>query len=142
MGPTVDSHVADVPRHRPPELFINSLRAHYDDEPLSRRSNSLQSGEEIPVRGTFIDFGCQTATPPDSPRTKISTAPARMGGLSFPDTFDQGQCDSPRPSSTVSSTRGSFASSSRISVTTDRSVLRDRDLDNAIATDDAIRGKA
>lgn len=136
----------DSPKRRPPALLIDSLSAHYDDE-VSGRHFSLGSGEEIPVRRTFIDFGCLIGTPPDTPRKTISTAPARMGGFSIRGAFDSWKVvtttvDSTSPSNAsytiVAGPPSSTASSTRLTVTTDCSILHDLEQ----AEDDEIRGKA
>lgn len=138
------------PKRRPPELNFDSLTAHYDDENVGRLyCYSFGPGEEIPVRNSFIDFGSLMGTPPDSPRKTISTAPARMGGFSIRGAFDswkvvtstEGSTASPSNAScgyTIVAGPPSTASSTRLTVTTDCSILHDVEQ----AEDEEIRGKA
>jgi len=151
MGYATPTPVAKGPRkRRPPALLIdNSLVAQYDDDSSTRRY-SLGCGEEVPVRRTFIDFGSLVGTPPSSPGpTRISTAPARMANFSIRETFETWKVvataagDSPSGASCtiVACAPSSTASSTRLTVTTDCSVLHDLEQFNCGCCDE-IRGKA
>lgn len=70
-------------RQRPPALMLGRSIANFLNDAAPWPPHRI----DIPVRGTFIDFGGLTGTPPDSPQLTVSTAPARIGS-SLRDTFD------------------------------------------------------
>jgi len=147
MGFATPPQTASPRKRRPAALLIDSLTAQYDDQTPARHHSFGCCGEEIPVHRTFIDFGSLIGTPPHSPRPTVSTAPASLsGGPSIQQSFDTWKIvtttsDGSAASGTscaIMAEPSSSCSSTRLTVTTDCSLLQELDK----VKDDEIRGKA